>query len=235
MLVGNKADKELESSAREVKTEEGLEFAQRNKLLFMETSAKDNLAVSEAFEKLIRVIGKIHINEVPTEEQEGTEKQQPSTTPDLAKTKAGAKPQPPSPSPSPSPPPSPPSPPPSPPRNQNTPQPPLQHSDNRKNTEEPAQEEKLEKESTSPTSPEKTTSNSSSSSHTSSTSSTSDVGKWFGWDKDLTISYVAMTAISIGGCLIGCLLGCLCLRTPVGGPGRVEDTSRVFDSDDEEE
>jgi len=78
MLVGNKADKDLDSSAREVKTEEGLEFAQRNKLLFMETSAKDNVAVSEAFEKLIREIGKIHISEQPVETPE-TEKPQMST------------------------------------------------------------------------------------------------------------------------------------------------------------
>lgn len=56
MLVGNKADKDLDEGAREVKTAEGLEFSQKNKLLFMETSAKDNLAVSDAFEKLIRGI-----------------------------------------------------------------------------------------------------------------------------------------------------------------------------------
>lgn len=54
MLVGNKADQYMEEGMREVKTEEGLEFSQRNKLLFMETSAKDNLAVADAFEKLIR-------------------------------------------------------------------------------------------------------------------------------------------------------------------------------------
>lgn len=54
MLVGNKADKDLDEGAREVKTSEGLEFSQKNRLLFMETSAKDNLAVSDAFEKLIR-------------------------------------------------------------------------------------------------------------------------------------------------------------------------------------
>lgn len=54
MLVGNKADKDLEDNVREVKTNEALEFSQKNKLLFMETSAKDNVAVSDAFEKLIR-------------------------------------------------------------------------------------------------------------------------------------------------------------------------------------
>jgi GTPase SAR1 family protein len=54
MLVGNKADQYMEEGMREVKTEEGLEFSQKNKLLFMETSAKDNLAVADAFEKLIR-------------------------------------------------------------------------------------------------------------------------------------------------------------------------------------
>jgi small GTP-binding protein len=80
MLVGNKADKDLDASTREVKTEEGLEFSQRHKLLFMETSAKDNVAVSEAFEKLIREIGKIHISETPVEEHDEEKIQTPQTT-----------------------------------------------------------------------------------------------------------------------------------------------------------
>eukprot|EP01126_Amoeba_proteus_P019559 TRINITY_DN2011_c0_g2_i3.p1 TRINITY_DN2011_c0_g2~~TRINITY_DN2011_c0_g2_i3.p1 ORF type:complete len:199 (+),score=51.02 TRINITY_DN2011_c0_g2_i3:80-598(+) len=50
MLVGNKTD----VHSRDVTTEEGMEFAQKNRLQFIETSAKDNSNVSEAFERLIR-------------------------------------------------------------------------------------------------------------------------------------------------------------------------------------
>lgn len=46
MLVGNKMDL---SEQREVTFQEGKEFAESNSLLFMETSAKLNLQVSEAF------------------------------------------------------------------------------------------------------------------------------------------------------------------------------------------
>jgi len=53
MLVGNKTDLVAQ---RSVTPEEGLAFAQRNKLSFIETSAKDNTNVGEAFERLIREI-----------------------------------------------------------------------------------------------------------------------------------------------------------------------------------
>eukprot|EP01126_Amoeba_proteus_P019556 TRINITY_DN2011_c0_g1_i4.p1 TRINITY_DN2011_c0_g1~~TRINITY_DN2011_c0_g1_i4.p1 ORF type:complete len:170 (-),score=26.02 TRINITY_DN2011_c0_g1_i4:162-671(-) len=64
MLVGNKTD----VHSRDVTTEEGMEFAQKNRLQFIETSAKDNSNVSEAFERLIREICKQHINNVSKEE-----------------------------------------------------------------------------------------------------------------------------------------------------------------------
>jgi hypothetical protein len=64
---------------------------------------------------------------------------------------------------------------------------------------------------------------------------TQSIKSWLGWDEYLTLSYLAVTVISLGGCLLGCLLGCLCLRSGMGGPGKVEETSRVFDSDDEDE
>jgi len=53
MLVGNKSDlKHL----REVSTEEATEFAQKNGLLFMETSALDGDKVEDAFQQLITTI-----------------------------------------------------------------------------------------------------------------------------------------------------------------------------------
>ena len=53
MLVGNKSDlKHL----REVPTEEATEFAQKNGLLFMETSALDGDKVEDAFQELITTI-----------------------------------------------------------------------------------------------------------------------------------------------------------------------------------
>ncbi|XP_012611184.1 ras-related protein Rab-17 [Microcebus murinus] len=51
MLVGNKIDL---SEEREVTFEEGKEFAESNRLLFMETSAKLNHQVSEAFSAVAR-------------------------------------------------------------------------------------------------------------------------------------------------------------------------------------
>lgn len=50
MLVGNKTDL---ADQRDVSTEEGMEFSKKNNLHFIETSAKDNSNVSEAFERLI--------------------------------------------------------------------------------------------------------------------------------------------------------------------------------------
>eukprot|EP01127_Copromyxa_protea_P011731 TRINITY_DN2974_c0_g3_i1.p1 TRINITY_DN2974_c0_g3~~TRINITY_DN2974_c0_g3_i1.p1 ORF type:complete len:133 (-),score=33.40 TRINITY_DN2974_c0_g3_i1:53-451(-) len=60
MLVGNKTDL---ADQRDVSTEEGLEFSKKNNLHFIETSAKDNSNVSEAFERLIHEICRQHVNE----------------------------------------------------------------------------------------------------------------------------------------------------------------------------
>lgn len=50
MVVANKLDKE---SQRQVTREQGQEFARQHGCLFVETSAKTNLAVSQAFEELV--------------------------------------------------------------------------------------------------------------------------------------------------------------------------------------
>jgi len=50
MVVANKLDKE---SQRQVSREQGQEFARQHGCLFVETSAKTNLAVSQAFEELV--------------------------------------------------------------------------------------------------------------------------------------------------------------------------------------
>lgn len=55
MLVGNKTDL---ANQRDVSTEEGREFAAKNKLSFIETSAKDKTNVNEAFERLVHEIFK---------------------------------------------------------------------------------------------------------------------------------------------------------------------------------
>jgi GTPase SAR1 family protein len=53
MLVGNKLDR---METRSVSTEEGKSFADRENLLFLETSAKDSTNVEEAFSQLITEI-----------------------------------------------------------------------------------------------------------------------------------------------------------------------------------
>lgn len=50
MIVANKVDKESE---REVSTRDGMALARRHGCLFVETSAKANIAVGQAFEELV--------------------------------------------------------------------------------------------------------------------------------------------------------------------------------------
>eukprot|EP01127_Copromyxa_protea_P011713 TRINITY_DN2974_c0_g1_i1.p1 TRINITY_DN2974_c0_g1~~TRINITY_DN2974_c0_g1_i1.p1 ORF type:complete len:213 (-),score=31.97 TRINITY_DN2974_c0_g1_i1:33-671(-) len=72
LLVGNKTD----LKDRDVTYEEGLEFARRNNLHFIETSAKDNSNVAEAFEMLVKEIYKQHVVLVPV----GAPEEAPPTT-----------------------------------------------------------------------------------------------------------------------------------------------------------
>jgi small GTP-binding protein len=53
MLVGNKCDL---SDSRVIATEDGMDFAERENLLFIETSAKDSRNVKESFTRLIAAI-----------------------------------------------------------------------------------------------------------------------------------------------------------------------------------
>ena len=52
ILLGNKTDKE---NYREVKPEEGANFAEENNYIFMETSCKDNYNVADAFTSLVEM------------------------------------------------------------------------------------------------------------------------------------------------------------------------------------
>jgi len=88
--------------------------------------------------------------------------------------------------------------------------------------------------STSPPASQETATQQTTTNTTAEDTTTQSIKSWLGWDEYLTISYLAVTVITIGGCLLGCLLGCLCLRSGIGGPGKVEETSRVFDSDDDD-
>jgi len=53
MLIGNKVDK---SEPRQVSREEGLAFAKKHAMLFIECSAKTRLGVQQAFEELVQKI-----------------------------------------------------------------------------------------------------------------------------------------------------------------------------------
>uniref|UniRef100_A0A8C5THU2 RB18B protein n=1 Tax=Malurus cyaneus samueli TaxID=2593467 RepID=A0A8C5THU2_9PASS len=66
MLVGNKIDK----PDREVERKEGLQFARKHSLLFIETSAKTEDGVQQAFEELV-----LKILQTPSLWDKGTEKQ----------------------------------------------------------------------------------------------------------------------------------------------------------------
>lgn len=53
MIVGNKID---QANNREIGRDEGIRFAKRHRTLFLETSAKTNEGVKDAFEEVVRKI-----------------------------------------------------------------------------------------------------------------------------------------------------------------------------------
>ena len=53
VLIGNKSDLE---DQRQVSTEEGIQFARRNDLIFFETSAKTSTGVEETFTQVTKQI-----------------------------------------------------------------------------------------------------------------------------------------------------------------------------------
>jgi len=62
MLIGNKTDLNYR---RRVTREEGEEFAKKHGLLFMETSAKEDKGITEAFEETAKeVIKKVEAGEI---------------------------------------------------------------------------------------------------------------------------------------------------------------------------
>jgi len=67
MLIGNKCDLR---TLREVPTEDARRFAQKNNLLFLETSARDGENIKEAFQTTIQAIhSKKHSHKIlPAEE-----------------------------------------------------------------------------------------------------------------------------------------------------------------------
>jgi len=73
MLVGNKCD----LNAREVPEDEAKTFALKNNLNFIETSAKDDISVGEAFERLLLEIFK---QQTSTSQQQQQQQQQPSSS-----------------------------------------------------------------------------------------------------------------------------------------------------------
>ena len=65
ILVGNKTDL---NSHRQVSTESGAEWAARNDMPFIETSAKDSFNVTEAFTMLAELVNK-HVKDTQTEQR----------------------------------------------------------------------------------------------------------------------------------------------------------------------
>jgi len=85
MLIGNKTDLE---ETRAVKVEEGTELAQSEKLGFLETSAKSNSNIDEAFTKLVNEILERLEKEPPTNHKDRLKEKQ--TTNDANKNQFNA-------------------------------------------------------------------------------------------------------------------------------------------------
>jgi len=77
MLVGNKCDL---SNHREVPEAEAKSWAQKNKLAFIETSAKEDYCVGQAFERLLLEIYKQQTSTIPTESSDSGSKVVTNTT-----------------------------------------------------------------------------------------------------------------------------------------------------------
>ena len=72
MLVGNKLDLcEQRPAERKISTEKALEFARDNGLLFMETSAVQDINVRDVFELLVQEIYNVKSIEQPKKEEKG--------------------------------------------------------------------------------------------------------------------------------------------------------------------
>ena len=80
ILVGNKNDLEDD---REIKTEEGQAFANRNGMQFMETSAKMNVNVNEAFEALAKLMIQFNSENKPVLNKTETKKLNASSGKDI--------------------------------------------------------------------------------------------------------------------------------------------------------
>jgi len=77
MLVGNKCDL---SSLREVPEAEAKSFAHKNKLSFIETSAKEDYCVGQAFERLLLEIYKQQTSTIQTEPNDSPSPKVPPST-----------------------------------------------------------------------------------------------------------------------------------------------------------
>ena len=88
LLIGNKCDLE---EKRKISVQEGKEFAESNGMKFIETSAKDNTKVQEAFELLTTEIIKSNLNKDKNPAQKETTRQIPlsQNTQDISGTKKG--------------------------------------------------------------------------------------------------------------------------------------------------
>jgi len=82
LLVGNKVDL---GDQRQVSTQDAKEFAQKNRLSFIETSAKDKTNVEEAFERIIQEIYRQHTEAAKKEVESDDESSKEDPPKDISK------------------------------------------------------------------------------------------------------------------------------------------------------